>query len=166
MNLNIADEDGFIAIVNADKYQGFVSEDWELDQLFTHFTAEMNAQNLIVWQTDHEGGGLWSVEIVKEASEQEAFREFSKTIVVTNGALYLASYTDLTMAAQFKEEAIPSDENTDLKIELANGGYEVLVRQLFNPDEEGEHDTDFEIVFTKVDDGAMMNSEGVYWFSE
>lgn len=166
MHFNIADEDGFIAIVNADRYKGFVSEDWELDQLFTHFTNEMNHQNVIVWQTDSEGGGLWSVAVLSAPSANDSFREFSKTITVTDGHLYFATYTDLTMAAQFEDEKIPSNENADLKIAVVNGNYEVIVRQLFNPDDLGEHDTDFEIILTKVEDDVAMNSEGVYWWSE
>ena len=49
--LTIADDSGFIAIANCDKYISFIDENWELPQLITHFVDEMNKQSLIVWAT-------------------------------------------------------------------------------------------------------------------
>lgn len=51
IKLNITDDSGFIAIVNADKYFSFVDENWNLPQLLNHFVDQMNKQTLIIWTT-------------------------------------------------------------------------------------------------------------------
>jgi hypothetical protein len=63
MKLKIIDDDGFIALVNGANYQGFVDDDWQFDQLMTHFINQMNIGNIVVWQTSNDGGGNWLVSI-------------------------------------------------------------------------------------------------------
>jgi hypothetical protein len=46
--LTITDDSGFLGLVNANLYKPFVSEDWELSQLFNHFIYEMNDDHLIL----------------------------------------------------------------------------------------------------------------------
>jgi hypothetical protein len=139
--LEIYDEDGFIALVDADKYHTFVDRDWEFDQLMDHFVTEMNKDTFIIWQT-YPGGGLWKVRITDQAGDQKAFREFEKTINVTAGRLYLTNYTDLTMAAQFESDKIPANKAEHLFVELPNGSYTVWVRQLFDEETYGKEEND------------------------
>lgn len=60
IKLKITDDSGFIAIVNADKYNSFVDENWELPQLLNRFVDEMNKDALIIWATGSEN--KWIVE--------------------------------------------------------------------------------------------------------
>ena len=170
MNLKIIDDDGFIAIVNSANYQGFVDDDWQLDQLMSHFVNHMNQGNIIVWQTSNDGGGNWSVSSQEYPSNTHAFRQFEQNINVTTGELFLTNYSDLTMAAQFSEASIPATHNADLKIVLKNGLYKVTVRQLFDPDTHMNHfdserneDISFEIVFTPTTESQNQQVSSVYW---
>ena len=167
MEFELFDEDGVIALVNADRYRGFVDNDWSLNQLLDHFINEMVSENLIAWQSNNIGGEDWKIEILVTPSERKSFREFEQTINVTNGELYLASYTDLTMAAQFEDEVIPSKENANLKYELMNGKYLAIVRQMFNPDSyenEESDDTDFEIILKPVNEYISTKIDAVHWW--
>src|SRR4030095_4998009 len=97
--LSITDDSGFLAIVNADKYNSFLNEGWTLPQLFERFVDEMNRDNLIIWSTDSEN--TWKVNFVNKPSDKKSFREFSKTMTVTNGQIFLTNYEDLTISAQY-----------------------------------------------------------------
>ena len=55
----------FIGMVNAEQYQGFVSEDWELDGLLQHFADETQAGRILVMQMTDEGmEHSWQVEVL------------------------------------------------------------------------------------------------------
>ena len=98
-NLNITDDSGFLAVANVDKYNSFVSEAWELPQLLGHFVDEMNENTVIVWATGFENE--WTIDVLESPSDKKSYREFTQSIEVTNGKLFLTNYEDLTMAAQF-----------------------------------------------------------------
>lgn len=163
----IYDEDGFIALVNAATYQSFVDEDWNLEQLMAHFATEMGQHHLVVWQTSNMGGGVWNVTFLDAPSTTHAYREFTDTITVTDGKLYLTDYTDLTMAAQFRDERIPSINNEELKVPLANGDYNITIRQMVDPDNVNAdefHAPHFEVVLQRRAAAPPAgNSGGVHW---
>ena len=170
MKLNIIDDDGFIALVNGANYQGFVGEDWQFDQLITHFVDQMNLGNVIVWQASNDGGGDWLVSFQEHPSSTPAFRQFEHFINVTTGQLFLSNYSDLTMAAQFSDISIPLPHNADLEIELENGWYKVIVRQLFDPDNALQHfeieaneNVSFEIIVTPSNELVNQPVNKVYW---
>jgi hypothetical protein len=162
--LKITDDSGFLAIVNADKYQSFVDSDWGLHQLFNHFVDEMNNGNLIMWATGYENE--WTVIFLDKPSDDVAFREFSKSIHVTNGKLFLTNYEDLTMAAQFQEEKIPQEGNAELCINLDDGKYDFTIRQLFD---QSDHDyvaqekINFEIIIQPGTEKKDPKIDRVFW---
>ena len=148
--LTITDESGFLGIVNPDKYNSFFSEDWQLSQLFKHFVGEMNNDNLILWSTGSEN--IWTVNFVNKPSKKKSYREFYKTLEVTNGKIVLTNYEDLTMAAQYRDEKIPAKQHADLSIDLDNGRHEFQIRQFFDPEDDNyglEGKVSFEIVIQK-----------------
>lgn len=170
MKLKIIDDDGFIALVNNTLYQSFVDENWQFDQLMAHFVDQINAGNLVVWQTSNDGGGNLLVSLQGQPSDKHAFRQFEQLINVTTEELFLTNYSDLTMAAQFSDVSIPAAHNADLKIKLENGWYALTVRQLFNPDNyiehfdtEGEENVSFEIVITPINKHVQQQINNVYW---
>jgi len=162
--LTITDESGFIGIVNADKYNSFVSEDWQLTKLINHFVEEMNSDNLILWATGSEN--VWTVQFVSTPSDIKSFREFYKTLEVTNGKIFLTNFEDLTMAAQYADEIIPAKHNTDLSIDLCNGRYEIQVRQLFNQEDNNyqqKGQVNFEIVVRPDSSKGVQQIDKVFW---
>jgi hypothetical protein len=62
--LKISDDSGFIGLVNADKYDSFVNENWEFNDLKERFIQEMNRSNLLFWSTGQEG--LWNVRVTTD----------------------------------------------------------------------------------------------------
>jgi hypothetical protein len=160
----ISDDSGFLAIVNADRYNSFFANQWELPQLLNHFVDEMNNDNLIIWATGSENN--WTVNFIDKSFDKNAFREFSKTIEVTNGQLFLTNYEDLTMAAQFEYEQIPSKQNDLLNIKLDNGKYNFTIRQLFNPvdhEYEVQGKVSFEIVLQPFSKGQTQKIDKIFW---
>lgn len=166
-SFKIADDSGFIGIVNADQYKSFVKEDWDLSELQNHFINEMNNNNLILWSTGSEN--VWTINFLGKPSDNKSFRDFYKSIIVTNGRLYLTTYDDLTMAAQFEDEIIPSTPNADLELRLENGRYEFQIRQLFDPtdhDYDSDGKVNFEIVVHKDSNNNNQTIDNVFWWTQ
>jgi hypothetical protein len=162
--LKITGDSGFIAIVNTDKYKSFVDENWELPQLFNHFTEQMNNENLIIWATGSENE--WTVNFLVTPSNNIAFREFNKSITVTSAQLYLTNYEDLTMAAQFDDCTIPAKHNSSLYIKLENGKYNFTTRQMFDPKDESYRSNkkgDFEIIIRRQDNIEDEKASHIFW---
>src|SRR4030095_10823986 len=161
--LSITDDSGFLAIVNADKYNSFVNEKWTLPQLFERFVEEMNRDNLIIWSTGCEN--TWTINFVDKASDKKSFREFSKTMAVTDGRIFLTNFEDLTMSAQHEDEKIPAKHNADLYIKLDNGIYVFKIRQLFDPTHYKHEagDVGFEIVVQSNLKTIEQKVEEVFW---
>jgi len=164
--LSITDDSGFLAIINADKYNSFVDDKWTLSQLFERFVDEMNRDNLIIWSTGSEN--TWTVNFVNKPSDKKSFREFSKTMTVTDGQIFLTNYEDLTMSAQYEDAKIPSKNNVDLCIKLDNGIYEFKIRRLFDPThyEHKAGDVDFEIVVLSNLKATEQKVDKVFWWSK
>ncbi|WP_405131707.1 hypothetical protein MHB43_08270 [Paenibacillus sp. FSL H8-0317] len=127
----------FIALVNADQYKTYVSEDGELDMLLNHFVQEMQIGNILVLQMTNEGvEHSWTTEFTFENNidVESCYRRAKGYIQVTDNQLYLVDYTCLTMAAQFEDCIVPDDNCARYRIELQNGTYQVEIIQYYNPD--------------------------------
>ncbi|WP_426475891.1 DUF6386 family protein [Chryseobacterium balustinum] len=164
--LKISDDSGFLAIVNSNTYKSFVDEDWQLNQLMKHFVDEMNNKNIVFWATGNQSN--WTVSFVDKSDNKNAFRQFTSTINVTNGKLYLTNYDDLTMSAQFEDTKIPAEHNSDLIIKLENGHYNLTIRQLFNPEDydyEPDSKVNFEILIQKTEI-ETEKIDKIYWWTE
>jgi len=55
--LEVTDDSGFLALVVPATYETFVDSDWTLEQLLTHFKAQMDLRSLLIWGTGLEGFG-------------------------------------------------------------------------------------------------------------
>jgi hypothetical protein len=163
MILEISDNDGFLALVNNEKYNSFYKEDWELKGLFNHFVEEMNRSNLIIWRTGYEGGD-YKVEFNELESDKISFREFEAIIEITNGKLFLSEYGALTMAASYDSSKIPANHHSKLFIPLPNGKYSLKIKQLFEPDSfEFKYETQFEIVIKNHSKSNEDKKESIFW---
>jgi hypothetical protein len=130
----VTDDSGFLALVDPDSYARFVDEDWTLEQLVAHFTAEMHRQRLLIWGTGLEG--MWRVEVSNGRTAYQAFREIVGPITVAEGRLLLTNYETLTMVATFRDAVLPEEHDKDLLVSLPAATYNCRVLQLFNPDED------------------------------
>jgi len=162
---SITDDSGFLAIVNSDKYSPFVNKNWELPELMKHFVDQMNNEALIIWATGAENE--WTVNFVDKPTDKYDYKKFDKIIEVTNGQLFLTNYEDLTMAAQFKEDQIPSRHNSSKNIGLDNGTYNLTIRQLFDPTQ-NDYELDkisFEIVVQPTTE-QNQKIDKIFWLTQ
>jgi len=166
LTYDITDDSGFMALADPDRYQSFVHKEWDFDELVERFLQEMRNNALIIWSTGLEN--TWTVRFSDRPTDATPFRQFEKVIEVTNGRLVLTNYEDLTMAAQFEDEKIPSRHNADLLVGLANGRYTATVRQMVHPDRSFDMpsgEVHFEIVLSPViSDGPVGKQvDDIFW---
>lgn len=109
------DEDGFFALVSPDLYRGFVAEDWELDQLMSHFLDEMNSGSLFIAYPGPDDADE-PVVFNKDSPTATPVREAVGTVKVSAAGLWLTDYTQLTMAAQFQDESSIASSATLLPV--------------------------------------------------
>ena len=128
---------GFLAVIDPDVYASFVGEDWEFDDLISHFRDEMSRHRLLIWGTGRED--LWDIDVRSKASDLNGYRELTGGIVCTGGRLLLTNYESLTMAAQLERVVLPQDDERDQVLELDPGPYLCRIVQLHDPEDESEH---------------------------
>ena len=130
--LNVIADGSIIAIANAQKYNESLTfrQSWTWKQ-FHDFILITNTDHLIVFSTAWEDE--WTVEfLINEQSGEAYFRKFEQSLEVTDGSIYLINWTDLTSSLQFENTKIPDACNKDLTIDVDNGFYRVIVKQLFD----------------------------------
>ena len=130
--LNVIADGSIIAIANAQKYNESLTfrQSWTWKQ-FHDFILITNTDHLIVFSTAWEDE--WTVEfLINEQSGKAYFRKFEQSLEVTDGSIYLINWTDLTSSLQFENTKIPDACNQDLTIDVDNGFYRVIVKQLFD----------------------------------
>ncbi len=134
--LNVIADGSIIAIANAQKYNKTLTyrQNWTWKQ-FHDFILVTNTDHLIVFSTAWEDE--WTVEfLINEQSDKAYFRKFEHSLEVTDGSIYLINWTDLTSSLQFENTKIPDAGNQDLTINVDNGFYRVIVKQLFDHEDD------------------------------
>lgn len=149
MTHKISDDSGFIGLIDANKYESFVDNNWNLDQLFDHFKKQIMNNTLLLWGTGSEN--IWKIEVNEGITNTKGYRNIIGSIKVSNNALYLINYESLTMAAQFSEVALPEKHMLDLKIPISNGNYNIQIIQYSAPDMDSSSNTDFIIEYDKTE---------------
>lgn len=134
MRRTVADDSGFMALIDPDAYSGFVDADWSLEDLAERFRSQMARRTLLIWGTGDEGDdgeeGEWRVEITLAQSPMKGSREVSGSIVSSQGRLLLTNFESLTMAAQFNDVALPERHQQDLVLAVAPGLYSSRIARL------------------------------------
>jgi hypothetical protein len=145
----ISDDACFLGLINTHRYISFVDENWEFDQIKKRIIRESNKGHLLFWGTELPNN--WRVRICDKPVADKAYKEFEGKIRVSDSKLHLINYESIVIAAQFEEEKLPEEELADLNVPLDNAVYDVIIRQLFNPDEDeiSEDMLGFEIVLQK-----------------
>ncbi|QKT12818.1 hypothetical protein [Rhodococcus sp. W8901] len=150
------DEDGFICLVAAGPYDGFVGTDWGLDELLTRFAEQMSRGALFVAYAGPDAAG-GELRIVAEGSSQRAEREAAGVIDAADG-VWLTDYTQLTMAAQFDDER-PEPDDPDSRLSVPAGRYRILLREFASGD-----DPVFELVVSPAGVDDTVTHAVVPWF--
>lgn len=125
--INNDDLDGFVAFVDAPAYSGFVDEDWELPDLVSLF-SERSREGVLAIQYVGQEASWASLDVRAEPSRRQAVSEVSLPLTVTNGRVWVTSYTALTMVAQFEDELLINQQDTEPVLELDNGSYILTFR--------------------------------------
>ncbi|MDQ0646009.1 hypothetical protein QFZ53_000205 [Microbacterium natoriense] len=149
------DEDGFFCLVAPDTYRGFVDEDWELEQLLTHFAGQMNAESLFIaypgpYDTNE------TVVVADGHGDAPVLRQAVGAVNVGPGGLWLTDYTQLTMAAQFDDEAPTA--SYAIRLPIAEGRHRVDLRQLDGVPR-------YVLTITPLADDGREPVSAVPWFS-
>jgi hypothetical protein len=159
--LSITNDSGILALVNNERYSSYVIEQWTFPQLKNHFIKEMRNDSIIIWSIESEGP--CTIAFLNKPSGEKKIREFSKVITVTNSRLYLTNYEDLTMAAQYADEKIPANYNSDLFIELNNGMYYFTIGQLNQ--QSNYEKVNLEIVIQPIFEKINESINSIFWFT-
>jgi hypothetical protein len=159
--LKISDDSGYLTLYNSSAYKSYVDEEWELQQLFDHFVNQMNQNSCLVWESGAEG--TFNIVVGDSPSSTKAYRETEAYVAVTSGKLNLSNFEELSTAASYSDMQLPANES--LQIDLENGLYKIMLRQIFNPEEDfvAGKDVDFELIFVKHAAEAKNSFEKIIW---
>ena len=113
-----------------------------------------------VWDCG-DGGDDYSIEVRRGFTTEAGFREVTGGITSSGDGLYVASYTALTMAAQFDDETLPSKHEADAHVTLEPGPYRLRIVQRFDPTQIGKREGPDFIV--ELEQGECEPLSAVAW---
>lgn len=164
--LKIIADGAILALANTTKFNQKLNHqtNWTYRE-FNDFILNVNKDCLIVFNTvwDNE----WAFQfLINEESDQLYFRKFEQSIEITNNELHLINWTELTSALQFKNTTIPDQSNKDLKIDLDNGFYKVIVKQISDPDhyeDFNNHPLNFIVELSIQPENPNIKADEIVW---
>jgi hypothetical protein len=148
VTLRVSDDSGFLALVDPAAYEGFVGEDWTLEDLVRRFEREMQQRRLLLWGTGAEND--WEVQVRQGALGPPGFRSVVGPLVVTEGRILVTSYDSLTMAAQFADVHLPEAHEVQQELQVESGAYDCAIVQTGEPHGNLE-DVAFTVVLNRTD---------------
>ncbi|MEV0337079.1 hypothetical protein [Nocardia sp. NPDC050717] len=137
----MADDSGFLGLVDPHAYTSFVGEDWTLESLFERVESEMRQRTILLWGTG--GEEQWRIDLSDSPVDPRLpiIRQITGPITVTRGELVVVTLDTVTMAAQFADSAVDDDRDSyGSGIELPDGDYLCTISQLTDPEAERAHD--------------------------
>ncbi|AQU81512.1 MULTISPECIES: hypothetical protein [unclassified Halomonas] len=127
VKFELSSDYGCLALLDISNYSGFVSENWELDQLKAHICNENAKGHIVAWGCT---ACNWNIEVHFSEPTIEGNRAY-RSFIETEGELLLTTYDSITMAAQFSETVLPEPHEKDQVVKIGKGIYEVTVVQNF-----------------------------------
>lgn len=140
-NFSVTDDSGFLALVDPDQYESFVSAEWTFPLLEAHFRAQMAQRRLLIWRTCM--ANIWEVEVVVENTEIHGMREVVGPIRATRGRLLLTSLDSLSMAAQFPDVTLPESHEVGQLLAVPVSTYSCRIVQRYDTRQEAELPDDY-----------------------
>jgi len=148
---SIGNDPAFLTVLDVELYSTDLP-DWDYGTLTAKVVTAMTDGAAVAWGTPE--GDLSIRLTMRPLDETTKQRVDARTAgrIVTSGALCLASYTSVTMCAQFDDEGFP--QAGDLVFEVPAGSYDVHVHRMFRHEDgqqfgddepEGHH---YVVVFT------------------
>lgn len=158
----------FISLVDAQAYESFVDEDWDLlTDLLPHVIEQQQKGTILMYQMTADGiEDDWKITISCEPVSVETYiKKTVNHITVTDHSLYLIDYTNLTMAAQFPDETIPDQDCAPFQIELKNARYAVTAYLFKDVDNETitNKECDLLLVFQPYTDSLSYSNQQISW---
>ncbi len=129
---SIIDDNGLLALVDTGAYAAFVGADWTYEGLLAHFSKEMARRTILVWECG-DAGNEYRIQVRQGLTAEPGFLEMVGTIRATRGVLHLASYSALTMAAQFDDYVVPAKGEADLALDTPTGDLSIRLVQMYDP---------------------------------
>lgn len=152
-SITVDDPDGFIAFADAPGYRGFVGPDWLLDQLCDVFDGACADGTLAIAYVEQEAS--WTlVDFLDAPTTRQARAEHRFELDLPSG-LWLTSYTDLSMVAQFEDLTLVDQRETTRLLELEPGRWTLVLRLLLEEAEPGKGIT--EVVLTPSRGGVTAS---------
>jgi hypothetical protein len=145
----VPDDSGFLGIFDPDAYVSFVQKDWELEQLFRHFSEQMKMERLLLWGTGREG--WWRVEVDEKPCQIVGFRDTVGPIAASAGRLCLTHYESLTMGASYSHVTLPEPYEQKLLLTVPAGRYNCRIVQVADPMDFPETGPDFVLQLSRTD---------------
>lgn len=140
----------FISLVNAQSYDSFIDEEWDLvSDLVPHVIKEQLKGTILMFQMTSDGiEDDWKIAVSHSPiAVQKYLKKSLNYITVTDRSLYLIEYTNLTMAAQFADEGIPNNTCLPFEIEIENGSYSVTTYLFKDVDSQQIVNDAFDLLF-------------------
>lgn len=171
MNLvhSLFNDPAYLAIVDVARYEKDFP-DWDYDSLSQKLVGAMNRGEVVAWGTPESD---LRIRLTTEPCTAKA-DAITRGRLATDGVLCLASYTSLTMCAQFEDERFP--QRGDLLFEIPKGAYDVTVHRLFAHEDgaqfahddagqlaelpKGDH---YVVVFTPADETQPLEVKRIVW---
>lgn len=160
----ITDDSGFLAIVVPTTYEAFVDSDWTFESITHHFKSQMECGSLLIWGTGAEG--IWNVKLSLKPTQVKGHREFTAPLRVRGNSALFTSYESLTMAAQYRNVALPQPHEREQYFQIPNGNYACRVLQMFDSEEQesaGEDKPDFVVELLETIDNIKI-LDSIPWF--
>ncbi len=162
IEFTVFDDCGILSLIDCASYVSFLSKDWTYESIVDHFKLELGRRSMLIWECG-DGGGPYSVRVRMGLTDERGFRDVVGPITVTKDRLQLVSYDALTMAAQFAEYGVPSEEEAGFAIPLASGKYKVRIIQTFDPEQMSEPPAPNFII--EIEPGDLPSWSSPAWFS-
>ena len=131
---HVSNDPAYMAVLDVTTYDKDLPE-WNYRTLTERITGEMNAGHIVAWGCPENSSRVRVVRRPLTSDEQKLVHASVSGLLSTSGVLCIASYTDLTMCAQFAHETFPQNPEDELCVPA--GTYRADVHQLF-PHQPGE----------------------------
>jgi hypothetical protein len=166
--VQITDDSGLLFLVNLERYQSYVNDSWDWDEMAEHLKQEMRKRNIIGWGTGAEGNHL--VMIRFGISQLKGFREAERYIFVSAGTLCLLNYEEISYAAMYEDVVLPPVYMKETVLKVPNGDYKVRIVQLDDPDDdfsdEYQEGLRFVLELEPLEKETAEIFDDIPWFSE